>query len=347
MKKKLSILDIADSLNISSTTVSFILNGKAKEKRISDKLVEKVEKYIKEVGYRPNSLARSLRTGKSNIIGLMVESISNPFFANIARLIEKKAYDNGYRIIYSSTDNDTTRTRELIRMFRERHVDGYIISPPAGIEEDITSLVNAGVPVVFFDRYLPGLDVDSVTIDNFASTYKAVKDLIRSGRKNIGFITVDSLQTQMQDRLAGYKKAMEEHGLTLRINEVSFNQSPENVIRHLTAFFQEEKELDSVMFSTNYLGISGLKTIRKIGLNIPEDIAVIAFDDHDLFELHNPSITAISQPVDEIADAVINLLLNKLEKGARTRKEQNVILPAHLIVRDSSKGAVAIRTKPA
>ncbi|NEU07402.1 LacI family transcriptional regulator [Flavihumibacter sp. R14] len=339
MKKRLSILDIANSLDISSTTVSFILNGKAKEKRISDKLVEKVEKYVEDVGFRPNSLARSLRTGKSNIIGLMVESISNPFFANIARLIENKAYNNGYKIIYSSTDNDTTRTRELIRMFRERHVDGYIISPPEGIVDDIASLVSAGVPVVLFDRYLPGLDVDSVTIDNFESTYKAVKDLIRSGRRNIGFITVDSLQTQMQDRLAGYEKAIEEHGLAPHVKEVDFNQIPEKVIRHLTAFFRKEKDLDSIVFATNYLGISGLKTIRNIGLNIPGDISVIAFDDHDLFELHNPSITAISQPVDEIADAVINLLLNKLNKGSKPRKEQNVVLPAHLIVRDSSKGA--------
>lgn len=152
MKKPSSITDIANALNISPTTISFILNGKARENRISAELIKKVEKYVAEVGYKPNSLARSLRTGKSNIIGLMVESISNPFFATIARRIEELAYKNGYMIIYSSTDNDTVKTKELIQMFRERHIDGYIISPPEGIEEDVKSLINAGRPVVFFDR---------------------------------------------------------------------------------------------------------------------------------------------------------------------------------------------------
>lgn len=338
MKKKLSILDIANSLNISPTTVSFILNGKAKEKRISDQLVEKVEKYIEEVGYRPNSLARSLRTGKSNTIGLMVESISNPFFATIARLIETKAYNNGYKIIYSSTDNDTKRTRELIGMFRERHVDGYIISPPEGIEDEITSMVNAGVPVVFFDRYLPGLKVDSVTIDNFASAYNAVKYLISKGCKHIGFVTLDSLQTQMQDRLSGYEKAIEEHGLSLHIKEINFYQRPENINRHIISFLRKEKNLDAILFSTNYLGVSGLKTMRSVGTRIPDDVSVIVFDDHDLFELHNPSITAISQPLEEIADKVINLLLAKLKTAAGQREEQKVVLPARMVVRASSKG---------
>jgi LacI family transcriptional regulator len=335
LKKKLSIVDIASALHISPTTISFILNGKAKEKRISDLLVEKVEKYIAEVGYKPNSLARSLRTGKTHIIGLLVESISNPFFASIARQIEKKAFANGYKIIYSSTDNYTERTKDLIKIFSERHVDGYIISPPEGIEKEVMSLVNAGTPVVFFDRYLPGIEVDSVTIDNFISTYDAVTYLIKAGRKNIGFITVDSLQTQMQDRLAGYDKALKEHGLSPFIKEIGFNQTSENITRHLKSFFMRKEQLDAVLFSTNYLAISGLKIIRELGIIIPDEIAVIAFDDHDLFELHYPSITAISQPVDQIADEIINLLLSRLEKTSKPKKDQQVILPTRLVLRDS------------
>ena len=336
MKKSPSIIDIANSLDISPTTVSFILNGKAKEKRISAKLVEKVEKYVEEVGFKPNSLARSLRTGKTNIIGLMVESISNPFFANIARRIEKQAYKNGYKIIYSSTDNDTKRTKELIQMYRDRHVDGYIISPPEGIEEDITSLQDAGVPVVFFDRYLPNIEVDAVIIDNFESTYNSVKYMIGLGYKNIGFVTLDSLQTQMQDRLAGYEKAIEEHGLPVHIKEIGYNQSSENSIRHITSFLKKVK-LDAILFATNYLGISGLKAIRNLGLSIPDVIAVIAFDDHDLFELHNPSITSISQPIEQMSDQIINILLNKMKPNAKQIKEQKILLPTHFVIRDSCK----------
>ncbi len=341
MKKRSSITDIANVLQISPTTVSFILNGKAREKRISVELVEKVEKYIEEVGYKPNSLARSLRTGKTNIIGLMVESISNPFFANIARRIEELAYRNGYKIIYSSTDNDTLRTKELIQMFRERHVDGYIISPPEGIEDDVSSLVNAGIPVVFFDRYLSDITVDAVTIDNFGSSYEAVKYLIRTGCSNIGFVTLDSLQTQMQDRLRGYEKAVEEAGLSLHIKEVAFNQNPEKIVRHITSFLQRNPKLDAIFFATNYLGISGLKAIRSLDLKIPDQVAVLTFDDHDLFELHKPSITAIYQPVDEISDTVINMLLNKMKSGSKQRKEQKLVLPTEMVLRESTGAEVS------
>lgn len=340
MKKKSSITDIANVLNISPTTVSFILNGKAREKRISAELVEKVEKYIAEVGYKPNSLARSLRTGKTNIIGLMVESISNPFFASIARRIEELAYKNGYKIIYSSTDNDTVRTKELIQMFRERHVDGYIISPPEGIEDDVNSLINAGIPVVFFDRYLADITVDAVTIDNFSSSYNAVKYLIGTGCKNIGFVTLDSLQTQMQDRLGGYEKAIEEAGLSLNVKEIGFNQNPENIVRHIITFLKRSVKLDAIYFATNYLGISGLKAIRTLGLNVPEELSVITFDDHELFELHKPSITAIFQPVDQISDQVINILLNKMKSGAKQKKEQNLVLPTEMVIRDSTNPGV-------
>jgi LacI family transcriptional regulator len=217
--KKLSIVDIASQLNVSKTTISFILNGRAQEKRISEDLVERVLKHVNEVGYKPNSLAKSLRTGKSNTIGLMVEDISNPFFATIARLIEDRAYKNGYKILYCSTDNDTHKTKELIAMFRDRHVDGYIIAPPEGIEEEISSLVKDGMPVVLFDRHLPGINTDYVEIDNLFSTYNATRHLIDQGYKDIAFITFSNQQTQMMSRLQGYKDAVKRAGLKEHIKE--------------------------------------------------------------------------------------------------------------------------------
>ncbi len=126
-KKALVIGDIAKELNVSITSVSFILNGKAKEKRISADLADRVLNYAKKVNYSPNHLAKSLRTGKTNLIGLIVEDISNPFFANVARLIEETASQKGFRIIYCSSDNDTHKTSELIRVFHERQVDAYCI----------------------------------------------------------------------------------------------------------------------------------------------------------------------------------------------------------------------------
>jgi LacI family transcriptional regulator len=280
VKKKLSIVDIAQELNISKTTVSFILNGRAQEKRISPELVDRVLKYVEEVGYRPNSLAKSLRTGKSNIIGLMVEDISNPFFASIARLIEDRAYKNGYKIIYCSTDNDTLKTRELINMFRDRHVDGYIIAPPEGIEDDINSLLKDGMPVVLFDRHLPNVSTDCVEIDNLLSTYNATKHLIEQGYKNIAFITFASGQTQMQARLQGYYNALNESGYKPVVQEIVFNQNEDLIIAPLTTFLKKNKNLDAVFFGTNHVGTCGLKVINSLGIKVPTDLALVSFDDY-------------------------------------------------------------------
>lgn len=337
MKKKLSIVDLAKQLNISPTTISFILNGKAQEKRISNELVERVLKQIEEVGYKPNALAQSLRTGKTMIIGLMVENIANPFFASIARLIEEKAYKNGYKIIYCSTDNDSVKTKDLLRMFQDRHVDGYIISPPEGIEKEVNNLIDNGSPVVLFDRYLVDTKADYIVVDNAKGTYDAAIHLIKNGYKNIAFITLDSLQTQMQDRLKGYEKALDEYGFNHHVKEISFYQDDENINRHIISFLERKPDLDAVLFGTNYLGVSGLKAIKKLGKRVPEDLAVISFDDHTLFELHSPDITAISQPIEEISEKLITILLGRLNKVSKTKKIQSDVLASELIVRGSSR----------
>lgn len=337
IKKKLSIVDIANKLNISKTTVSFILNGRAREKRISEELVDRVLKFVKEVGYKPNSLAKSLRTGKSHIIGLMVENIADPFFANIARYIEDGAYKNGYRIIYCSTDNDANKTRDLISMFRDRHVDGYIIAPPVGVEEDIAELIKDDLPVVLFDRYLPGIDCSYVVSDNLNSTYTATEYLVEQGYKKIAFITLQSHQTQMQARMNGYIKALEQNNLDPYIKEIAFNQDDKHILAPIADFLKNNRNLDAIIFGTNRIGTCGLKVIHGMGIRIPDDVAVISFDDHDVFELYTPSITAIAQPVEDIAANTINILLSKLDSSTPNADNKKVTLQNDLIYRGSSK----------
>ncbi|GAA4314745.1 LacI family DNA-binding transcriptional regulator [Mucilaginibacter gynuensis] len=336
MSKNISIADIASALHLSKTTVSFILNGRAEEKRISDKVVKRVLAYVEEVGYRPNSLAKSLRTGKSNTIGLMVEDISGPFFASIARLIEDRAYENGYKIIYCSTDNNTAKTHDLIGMFRDRHVDGYIIAPPPGIENDIAELLKNDLPVILFDRYLPLIDTDHVIVDNQFGTYNATRHLIEQGYKNIAYITFASTQTQMTDRMLGYHKAIDEHKLKPNVKEIVFNRNDAEVIEPLTHFLQENKHLDAVLFGTDHIGTCGLKVINKLGLRVPNDLAVASFDDYSVFELYTCPVTAVAQPITAIADSIITLLLARL--NAKTKAPvQKITLSTELIVRSSSK----------
>jgi len=335
-KKSIGIGDIAKQLNVSITTVSFILNGKAKEKRISADLTEKVLKYVKKVNYSPNHLAKSLRTGKTNLIGLIVEDISNPFFANVARLIEENAYKKGFRIIYCSSDNDTDKTRELIKVFRERQVDAYIITPSAGIEKDVQELLQEDSTVVLFDRYFSELPTNYVVVDNAGSTLNAINHFIDQGFKNIAFITLESDQTQMHERLNGYKKAIKKSGLKSYIKKVPFHPTSNNYIEHITSFLQKEKAIDAVFFATNYLGISGLEAIKNLDKKIPTDIGVISFDDHELFRLYSPSITAVAQPIEEMSEQLINILLNNVDDQEEVFEEKRITLPASLIIRNSS-----------
>ncbi|WP_343671053.1 substrate-binding domain-containing protein [Chitinophaga sp.] len=334
--KKLRIKDIADGLNISKTAVSFILNGKAEEKRISGELVERVEKYIQEVGYRPSPIARGLRTGKSHIIGLMVESISDPFFATIARLIENEAYKEGYRIIYCSTDNDTEKTKELINVLKDRNVDGYIISPPPGVEKEVNELIKAGMPVVMFDRYLPKVKTDYVVIDNEPSAENATNYLIKQGYSNIGLITFSSSLTQMKGRLKGYKNAIREAGLKSCVLEIDFTPEEKVMVQTVRDFLVANPKLDAILFGAIQAGACGLKAMTQLKMKVPEDLAVISFDDHDIFELFATPVTAIAQPIEKIAHKVIGLLLDRLDAEKVSAEPREVVLKTKMKVRGSS-----------
>lgn len=333
--KSLSIKDIAVKANVSITTVSFIINGKAKEKSISEAVIEKVEKIIAESGYKPNQIARSLRTGNSNIIGLIIEDISNSFFSKIARLIEDKAYKKGYKIIYSSTENSIDKAKELINMFKSRKVDAYIISPIKGIEEDIQMLLDDGNPVIFFDRKLPDINTSYVGADHFKASYQAIQNFIDDGKKNIALVTTDINVEQIVERYDGYKKALQVNGIKYDeslVLKIHFNQDETETSDQMKKLF-EQKNIDAVLFATNYLAISGLKVLKQIRKKIGDDFAVIAYDDHEAFELHTPGISALQQPLEEIAENVIKLILKQLSSKTKLENQQ-VIIPAKLIIRD-------------
>jgi len=338
MKKRLSIRNIAQELNISITTVSFILNGKAKEMRISDQLIQKVNDYMKEHNYHPNQFAQSLRTGKTKMIALFVEDIADSFFASVARLIEESAYRQGYKIIYCSTEDRLEKTKELIQLFKSRNVDGFIITPPKGIEKELRQLLQEELPFVLFDRFFPKLNTDYVIIDNFEGTKEAIKHLQDQGFKHIAFVTLDSDQTQMNDRLRGYDLMMDDRELPKYILKIPFKLDTRKVSDQFDAFFTDCKNIDAVLFATNYLAIKGFETLRKLNIKIGQEIAVIAFDDHEFFKVFNPPITAVAQPMKELSDHLISILLKKLhpETEQKTGTSNQIVLPTKLIIRESS-----------
>lgn len=336
--KPLSIKDIAKQANVSITTVSFILNGKAEKMRISQEMIIKVEKIIKELGFRPNQVARSLRTGSTKTIGLIVEDISNPFFASIARLIENKAYKHGYKIIYSSTENNLEKAKGLIKMFKSRQVDGYIIAPMVGMEEDIRGLLTDRTPVVVFDRNLPGVEVNCVLVDNKGGTYEGTEFLIRKGKKNIAFVTVDVEAEQINDRYLGFEKALKLNGIKINkklFKSIAFTNTADETTTELVEFFTANPEIDAVLFATNYLAVRGLFSFKQMNKLINDDFRVIAYDDHDIFKLHTPEISAVQQPVEEIADEVMRLMLKALNSIDSFEEEvlSQVVLASSVIER--------------
>ncbi|EOR93562.1 Transcriptional regulator [Arcticibacter svalbardensis MN12-7] len=337
MKKKLTIGDIAQQLNISKTTVSFVLNGKAREKHISEGLEKKILEHIEKVGYRPNQFAQGLRSGKTKIIGMMVEDISDPFFSTVARLIEESAYKKGYKIIYCSTENDTQKTKDLIQIYRTRQVDGYIIAPPPGIEKELNDLIDDNLPVVLFDRTVPEVDTNNVVVNNYEAAYDAIHHFIQNGYKNIAMVNLDSDQVQMLERQEGYIDALKRIKGKPIIKNILYHDNKENSIKEIQEFLSENRDkIDAVFFATNYIADNGLESIRNLNLHIPQDIGVIVFDDHNLYRLFTPPITAISQPVKEIAENVIHLMLSMLDDSYDSKEVRNIVLKSTLMIRNSS-----------
>jgi LacI family transcriptional regulator len=336
MKKKVSIHDIARDLSVSAATVSLVLNGKAEENKIRPEVVAKIKAYVKEVGYRPNLVAKSLRTGKSKLLGMLVEGISDYFFASIARIVEAEAYKAGYKLFYSSTDGEPEKAKALIKAFRERQVDGYIIAPSPGIEEEIQELLEDNSPVVLFDRYLPTVKTTNVIIDNYEGGYNATEHLIDNGYSNIGFVTLESEQVQMLDRLRGYNDAIKKNNKKPSVIKVAYSLLNSDNVETVKTFISNSKRLDAIFFATNYLTFAGLQAIKDLKLSVPADLAVISFDDNTYFNLHSPSISAVAQPVEDISHEIINQLKLRLNNEDKKIKDETIVLKPQLVIRDSS-----------
>jgi LacI family transcriptional regulator len=336
-KKPVSIRNIADELKISVTTVSFVLNGKAKEKHISKELTKKVLDYAKLINYRPNQIAQSLRTGKSKILVFMVEDISNNFFSKLARIFEDIAYEKGYKVIFCSNENDDEKSNELINLFNFRQVDGFVIVPSPGIKSTIENLINDNTPVVLLDRFFEGLDCNSVVIDNEQASFDATLHLIHNQFKNIGFITTASDQTQMQGRLSGYEKAVAENGLKPKILQIPYIEIYKGKGKeYVKNFLDLHPELDAVFFATNYLAQSGLEVFKENNPNLINELGIIAFDDNDMFKIYSPTITSVSQPLVEISTKLMEIMLPLLKKKDVNETIHQIMLKTELIIRESS-----------
>lgn len=315
--KKVSISDIARKAGVSVSTVSFVMNDKAVKMRISREVIEKVENVAREMGYRPNQLARGLRTGKTKTIGLIVENISNAFFATLAKSIEDEAKKCDYKVVYCSTDNDEEKARDLINMLSQRQVDGYIITPTLNLSEDIRRLQAENKPVVLIDRYFPQHEeIPAVLVDNYEGVSRGMEYLFDKGYRKIALVSIETEMAHMKDRLRAYSDVLDRHGIPPEerlVKIVPYNSDHEAALEAVTQLLSAAgTTVDAVFFLTNYLGVLGIEAIKKLQIKVPEELAVLCFDDNDIFRLFTPTISVIRQPIEAIGQQAVAALMERL-----------------------------------
>ena len=336
--RKVSIKDIASQAGVVPSTVSLVLNGKAKQMRISDELAEKIKAIADRAGYIPNQTAVSLRTGRSKILGLIVEDISNVFFASLAKVIEDRANELGFKIVYCSTDNNDEKGCELIKVLLHRQVDGFLITPSAGMQKEVRKLLELKKPVVLMDRFFPQLTNAYVLVDNYGGVQQAIEFLIEKGRRRIGYITNDLDQNQMQEREKAFRETLAKHKIEMKeaqILRLLYETKSSDAVTAIAAFLRANPDLDAAFFATNYLGVYGLESIQQSGYKIPGDLAVICFDDHALFRLMAPGITCVRQPIEAIASTAVDFLLQQFTDVAPPLDQLQQLQQPTLVIRGS------------
>lgn len=337
--KKVSLQDIAKRLDVSKALVSFVLNGQGDEKGINAETQQRVQDMARDLKYKPNYYARGLRLGKSNTIGLIVADISNKFYAKIAKRIEEVATRRNYNVIFCSSDEDPEKEIELIEMLRERQVDGVIVSTTQKESSYFTRLKKEKFPFVLIDRQIPRLKTNYVGVDNIGGSFMATNELLKNGCKRIGLLKISpSFLSSVREREAGYRSALRNSNQRINtslIREIDYNHIRNNVWEELSKLLQSPYSIDGLFSVNNNITVACLEYIKEMGILVPQDLAIISFDDIELFRLSNPGISAIAQPVESIGEEAVAILLGKIEEveddGPITK-----VLPVKFIERTSS-----------
>ncbi|MBG9374941.1 substrate-binding domain-containing protein [Panacibacter sp. DH6] len=338
MKKKVSLKDIAQKVGVSIALVSYVLNNK-NEKRISKDVATKIRETAAALNYRANQIAKSLKTNKTNTIGLIVSDIANPFSSSLARIIEDEADKYGYTVIFGSSDEDAEKSKKLIDTLTNRQVDGLIIAPADDTVEQVKMLVQEGFPFVLVDRYFPEVQTNYVALDNFKAAQTATGQLLHAGFKNIGLITYKSTLHNLQERKTGYIATLKAHGREVKkhhIKEIGYHETGPGVEKAMQQLLGGKDVVDAILFGSNILALQGVKYINARGLRVPENVGVIMFDESEALSLYSPPISYIKQPMESLGKTAVNMLLESI---ARNNKTSQVKLDGELVL---SRSAVAV-----
>ncbi len=325
-----SIKDVADTAGVSTATVSRVLADKP---HVRPEIRERVLAVVRDLNYRPNRVARSLRVQKSNIIGLIVSDIQNPFFTAVSRAVEDVAYEHQLNVFLCNTDENPKKEKMYLDLMRAENVAGVILSPTRQMAESFAEVARLDIPLVVIDRRVREVEVDSVLLDNVESAYRIVSHLLADGHRRIGAM-FGLGSTTGQERHEGYLRALKEHGLKPAPELIHYvNARAVEGYQQTQALLNLAEPPDAIFTSNALLSAGAFRAIRESKLAMPGEVAFASFDETTWTSMVEPPVTVIEQPTYEIGQTATELLLKRIDEPTRPTRE--VILKGKLIVRRS------------
>ncbi|MFJ6560722.1 LacI family DNA-binding transcriptional regulator [Streptomyces sp. NPDC091412] len=330
-----SIKDVAAAAGVSVATVSRVLN---QHPSVSADARARVLAAVEALGYRPNAVARSLRTDQTRTLGLVISDVLNPYFTELARSVEEEARALGYSVIIGNADERPDLQDHHVRTLLERRIDGLLVSPTDGGSPLMLDAARAGTPMVFVDRWIKGVDVPVVRADGRAAVRDLVAHLHGLGHRRLAIIAGPAATTTGRERVEAFREALAAYGIPLPDAYTGQGDFQAGSGRRVTERLLDLPVPPEVVFAAdNLMALGALDAIRARGLRVPDDIALAAFDDIPWFPHTDPPITAIAQPTDELGRAAVRALVDRIEG----RPARSVTLPARLVVRRSCGEAAA------
>ena len=325
-----SIKDVAVKAGVSVATVSHVINN---TRFVAESTKEKIMAAMDELKYVPNSMARSLRTNKTKTVALLIPDISNFFFTEVAEAIESVLSKKGYSLFLCNTGENIDIEKKQIMQMSAQLVSGIIIAPTSRSFDYRSMFTDVNYPMVFIDRKTDKLQADVIMVDGKSATYKAVSELIGKGHKRIGYIAGRDGLSTTDERLEGYKEAIEDHGLAIDEELIKKGDSKYESGYCLTEELLMKTNATAIFVSNNLMSVGAMKCLSNKNISIPERMAVVGFDDYNWATITNPPLSTIKQPVSKLGVMAAELVLKRIENPEGTFTEYN--LPAEFIERKS------------
>ncbi|GAK30153.1 LacI family transcriptional regulator [Weissella oryzae SG25] len=305
--------DVARHAGVSKTTVSRVLNNRG---YLSQKTIDNVNLAISELGYHPNIVARQLLKTKTNLIGILLPTISDPFFGELASLLEKKLYKKGYKVIIGNSTNDASKEIDYLNQLLSKQVDGLIVGTH---NQNIAEYRQQNLPIVAIDRIIND-DIPIIESDNYKGGVLATERLIDQGAKNIVHTNVSQKESPMQKRRLGYESVMEANNLDGKTYIIDFDIPITKKLDLLDQIFEENPNIDAIFAGNDTDAAFAMQVAQTRGLSIPNDLLIIGYDGTELIRNVLPQLTTIIQPLDNMTDLAVDILEARMS-GKQTKKE--------------------------